>query len=50
MSSGQSVTSFSICPGGERAVYLADQDTDAVVELYGAPIAPLGVPYLLMLL
>jgi hypothetical protein len=31
--------SFGISPDGTRAVYLADQNTDGVVELYSAPSA-----------
>ncbi len=42
--------SATISPDGRRVVYRADQDTDNVYELYSAPLAPLGVPYLLMLL
>jgi len=31
------VNYFSISPSGQYAVYLADQDTDGVLELYSVP-------------
>ena len=35
---------FQIAPDGQRVVYLAEQDTDGVIELYSAPIDGSSAP------
>jgi len=42
MAAGGSMIDFAISPDGERAVYLADQDTDGMNELFAVPIAHTG--------
>ena len=36
---GDVLSDYALTPGGDRVLYRADQDTDAVIELYSSAIA-----------